>query len=421
MPNWSPVKYNEPVKRRSVGDYKKEIQQERMNDQAMRMNAFNMRKAEEEYARKDANRNAIRNAWGTAQMDAPYSNAPINTMEGPPSYADIETRGEQMAPDPQEVIRSLYESGNIEAAQAEETRIIDMELKKANLQKVKEDNEYLYISGGNRQGRINKRSGAYEELAPETEENKKLDVRRRMSSPAVTFEESWPVPEEVQARTGKTKWEELRRTEDYAKYYPKWLELNAEKGGIYDEREKSGMTTRFFAKPAYRRAEQMISFSGTAEMLLDDNSPIAHQSLATLLSRASGEVGNLSEADKRPFGGSQAIKDRFDQIIKSLHKGVKTETNKKYIRNVLEVFRKSGIKHMDGLGRKEADAKSRAYMRTDPETGATNYKAGFEPQELFRMFVPGGDYEKAEIFGRGKKADKTGKKIGKKYTITSVK
>jgi len=72
---------------------------------------------------------------------------------------------------------------------------------------------------------------------------------------------------------------------------------------------------------------------------LSVENPIAAQALPTFIARASGEVGNLSEGDKRPFGGSQAIRDRLAQAQQSFLRGTLTAENREFIRQIAELMK----------------------------------------------------------------------------------
>jgi len=71
--------------------------------------------------------------------------------------------------------------------------------------------------------------------------------------------------------------------------------------------------------------------------------PIAAASIPTFMARVAGEVGNLSEADKRPFGGSRAITERFEASLKQWSEGTLTEDNKAFLVEFIDVLdRKRG-------------------------------------------------------------------------------
>lgn len=52
---------------------------------------------------------------------------------------------------------------------------------------------------------------------------------------------------------------------------------------------------------------EAVSKAELVTKILDSKSPLGDNTLPTFFAKASGEVGNLSEADKAPFGGSQAL------------------------------------------------------------------------------------------------------------------
>lgn len=98
----------------------------------------------------------------------------------------------------------------------------------------------------------------------------------------------------------------------------------------------------FNADPAVRRGESMITSANTIIDAVASNNPVANAALPTLMARASGEVGNLSEADKAPFGGSRALQARMKQVAKELSTGLRTEENLKFIEELAEIFKATG-------------------------------------------------------------------------------
>jgi len=66
--------------------------------------------------------------------------------------------------------------------------------------------------------------------------------------------------------------------------------------------------------------------------------PIAAAAVPTFMARVAGEVGNLSEADKRPFGGDRSIMMRMEQALKTWSEGTLTEENKAFLMQFLDVL-----------------------------------------------------------------------------------
>jgi hypothetical protein len=103
-----------------------------------------------------------------------------------------------------------------------------------------------------------------------------------------------------------------------------------------------GIVNKFNADPGVRKSEESIDSAKLIRGMVDSDNPIAAAAVPTIMARASREVGNLSEADKAPFGGSQAMLERLNQIIKTAGSGRMTEANKSYVRGLANLFEKNG-------------------------------------------------------------------------------
>lgn len=126
---------------------------------------------------------------------------------------------------------------------------------------------------------------------------------------------------------------------------------------------RSKILEKFNADPAVRRAESMIS---SADIIVDavaSNNPVANASLPTLMARASGEVGNLSEADKAPFGGSRALLARMKQVGEEMSTGLRTEENLKFIEDLALIFRKNAGRAKTRIARERAKQFSKGVTR----------------------------------------------------------
>lgn len=126
---------------------------------------------------------------------------------------------------------------------------------------------------------------------------------------------------------------------------------------------KSKILERFNADPAVRRAESMITSSDIIVEAVASNNPVANASLPTLMARASGEVGNLSEADKAPFGGSRALAARMKQVAEELSTGLRTEENLKFIEELAVTFRKAAERAKERIARERSAQFSKGVTR----------------------------------------------------------
>lgn len=112
---------------------------------------------------------------------------------------------------------------------------------------------------------------------------------------------------------------------------------------IYD------FVNKFNADPIVRKQNSMLQAANVIRDIVAAGNPIGDNSIATFMSRASGEVGALSEADKRPFGGSQALLARLEAAIKQQKDGRLTEENKKFIVDLANVMGESAEKNIASI------------------------------------------------------------------------
>lgn len=161
-------------------------------------------------------------------------------------------------------------------------------------------------------------------------------------------------------------------TESIAKAFPSGLPLQALRYGTMfgsrkdqeaereakrkDKRndERTKIVDRFNADASVKKAQQSIDAANTIRGLVDSGNPIAAAAIPTFMARASGEVGNLSEADKQPFGGSQAIYAKIEAAAKQAADGKLTAENAKFITDLSNIMEKRAQANIDKLARLRA-------------------------------------------------------------------
>lgn len=112
-------------------------------------------------------------------------------------------------------------------------------------------------------------------------------------------------------------------------------------------KEKTDIVSKFNTDPGIRKIQSSIDAAWNVRELALSGNPIAANAIPTYMARASGEVGNLSEADKRPFGGSQAILNRLEASLKQMATGTLTEDNRKFIINLADTMENSATSNLD--------------------------------------------------------------------------
>jgi hypothetical protein len=133
--------------------------------------------------------------------------------------------------------------------------------------------------------------------------------------------------------------------------------LQNERESRRDERldkNRAGLVEKFNADPAVKKAQQSMDAAKTIRDLALSGNPIAASSIPTYSARMSGEVGNLSEADKKPFGGSQAIAEKINAAMKQMSTGRLSDSNKKFIINLSDIIEKRSNQNMSSLARLRA-------------------------------------------------------------------
>lgn len=102
---------------------------------------------------------------------------------------------------------------------------------------------------------------------------------------------------------------------------------------------------KFNARGPVVKAQSSIDAANSVIDLIDSNNPLADNAVPTYMARASGEVGNLSEPDKAPFGGSQALAARMQQAISQASTGQLTPENRDFVRKLAQTMKNSAIRN----------------------------------------------------------------------------
>lgn len=83
---------------------------------------------------------------------------------------------------------------------------------------------------------------------------------------------------------------------------------------------------------------------------LTEQNPIVAQAVRVFAARASGEVGNLAQAEQENFGGSKAILDRLSQIMQTAGTGTMTAENAQFLRSFAETMKVASQKNLTRRG-----------------------------------------------------------------------
>lgn len=130
-----------------------------------------------------------------------------------------------------------------------------------------------------------------------------------------------------------TRWKSDGYNDDLAESRDERLKrLNANDIANFKERRLDKFVNDATVKKATEMRESASQILDLTDM--STSNPIAAAAIPTFMARASGEVGNLSEADKRPFGGSRAFLARFQQAYEQATKGTLTPENAAFVREL---------------------------------------------------------------------------------------
>lgn len=147
--------------------------------------------------------------------------------------------------------------------------------------------------------------------------------------------------------------------------------------GERQDKLKIDIVGKFNADSGVRKIDSSIDAANTIRGLVTSGNPIAAASVPTFMARASGEVGNLSEADKAPFGGSRALMARLEAAIKQQATGKLTAENAKFITSLA-----------DTMENRAKDNKNRRAAQWADQYSKTSDV--FDRDDLYNTLSPGG-------------------------------
>lgn len=141
---------------------------------------------------------------------------------------------------------------------------------------------------------------------------------------------------------------------------------------------QSNLVNRFNQTPNVKKYQGAVDASDNVIELINSGNPIADSAIPTYIARASGEVGNLSEADKAPFGGTQALVGKLGQVIERAKSGKLTPENREFVRQLAETMKASAIKNKINYAR----TFSKQYSRLGDYGNENEILATIAPESL---------------------------------------
>ena len=103
----------------------------------------------------------------------------------------------------------------------------------------------------------------------------------------------------------------------------------------------------FNKKELVVKLKDVMRTSDEALVIIRSGNPIAPELLKRKLSKISGETGQLSRPDVEAFGGSQAIKDRFNRAIERMVSGRLHKDDQEDMDEIIEALSKSASRSLE--------------------------------------------------------------------------
>jgi len=111
------------------------------------------------------------------------------------------------------------------------------------------------------------------------------------------------------------------------------------------QEQSAKIVDKFEKDKVVQKSNESIGQANNVIQLVQSDNPIGHSAIPTFMARAAGEVGNLSEGDKAPFGGSQALSSRIQQVMETYKNGQLTPENQQFVIDLANVMKKSAMRN----------------------------------------------------------------------------
>ena len=124
-----------------------------------------------------------------------------------------------------------------------------------------------------------------------------------------------------------------------------------------------------------KKSFDALDSSRTLKDLIDAGSPISDEAIATFAARSTGEVGNLTEAEREAFRGSKAVLSRVRRFFSRGLTGRLPDEDRKQLRTLANILEKGAARGVEKKARGLAKGRARAVKDIDEE-------------ELFQQLLP---------------------------------
>ncbi len=157
------------------------------------------------------------------------------------------------------------------------------------------------------------------------------------------------------ARLGETKGENVRKDSRFSQS----LSFREEDAGL---KRKERSLDAFEKDPNIRKLRSQQADAARAETMLDTagSNPVATEAAKSMLARASGEVGVLTDTDIARFGGSKALAARAAQATQEMIDGRLTPQNRAFMKDVAQAMGRAAAGAIAARGKGVAKQRSKA-------------------------------------------------------------
>lgn len=147
----------------------------------------------------------------------------------------------------------------------------------------------------------------------------------------------------------------------------------------HEENKITSVIKAFDNDGGVRKQQGAIDGASTVRELVLSGNPIGAGAIPTYMARASGEVGNLSEADKAPFGGTRAILGRMQAAFEQMATGQLSQTNRDFLLEMADMMEKNANANLDRRAHDLSKQYAKAFKMND--------------REIYETLRPGRPYE----------------------------
>lgn len=134
-----------------------------------------------------------------------------------------------------------------------------------------------------------------------------------------------------------------------------------------DDKQKVGIDNN--AKRFMQYGKKHLEAMETAKLarsMLESGNPMADNSVSTMLAKATGDVGNLTDSERLPYKTSKAILARIEQVKEEMTTGKISDENRQWLLGLVDIMEDRNKKSAEGLAEGFVKSASRLH-KVDPD------------------------------------------------------